>query len=44
MEIWQGTYVVPKCILVTSHLRVRRSPVWTVFPHKQEDGSQQVMK
>lgn len=36
MEVWQGTYMVPKFILVTSHLKARRRPVWAVFPHKQE--------
>lgn len=44
MEVWQWTYLVPKCILVTSHLKVRRRPPWTLFPHKQEDGSQQLPK
>lgn len=44
MEVWQGTYVVPKFILVTSHLKARRRSAWAVFPHKQEDGSQLVIK
>lgn len=44
MEVCQGMYMVPEFIPVTSHLRVRRRPVWTVFPHKQEDERKRVVK